>query len=227
MVSFENDEVEAVFSEPFLFLSQNLKITLIDLLWPQQPQKWKREFLPINNGNGLCFAVQFFLGFVQSSRWWFNWCDALKLSFFNLLWSYVLLWTTFLLNEEATYFDNLFPVKYRPCPLIQILWRFYPDFILILSKSYPNFIQIVSRFNTDFIQILSIFFRGSLYFRLSNFLFMPWSIWYIYIWNSNRIRMDPEFPDSDIFGSDICPSLEGHGIFGYILVISEKACHLD
>ena len=53
-------------------------------------------------------------------------------------------------------------------------------------------------------------------FRLTNFLFMPWSIRYIYIRNSNWIGTAPEFLDSDIFGSDIRPSLDGHGIFGYI-----------
>ena len=32
--------------------------------------------------------------------------------------------------------------KPRPCPFIQILSRFYPDFILILSKFYPDKIRI-------------------------------------------------------------------------------------
>ena len=30
----------------------------------------------------------------------------------------------------------------RPCPFIQILSRFYPDFTQILSRFYPNFILI-------------------------------------------------------------------------------------
>ena len=34
--------------------------------------------------------------------------------------------------------------KARPCPFIQILSRFYPDFILILSKFYPDKIRIKS-----------------------------------------------------------------------------------
>ena len=46
----------------------------------------------------------------------------------------------------------------RPCPFIQILSRFYPDFILILSRFGTfNFIQILSRFFPNFIQILSKF----------------------------------------------------------------------
>ena len=45
---------------------------------------------------------------------------------------------------------------------------------------------------------------------------------YIFIRSSKRSGADTEFPDSDIFGADIRPSLEGHGIFGYILGISEK-----
>ena len=45
--------------------------------------------------------------------------------------------------------------KPRPCPYIQILSRFYPDFILILSWFYPDFILILSWFYPDFILILS------------------------------------------------------------------------
>ena len=44
--------------------------------------------------------------------------------------------------------------KVRPCPIIQILSWFYPDFIQILFRFYPDFIQILSRFYPDFIQIL-------------------------------------------------------------------------
>ena len=35
-----------------------------------------------------------------------------------------------------------FFLKPRPCPFIQILSRFYPDFILILSKFCPDKIKI-------------------------------------------------------------------------------------
>ena len=44
---------------------------------------------------------------------------------------------------------------------------------------------------------------------------------YIFIWRSNRSEADTEIPDSDIFESNIRPSLEGHDIFEYILRISE------
>jgi len=47
-----------------------------------------------------------------------------------------------------------------------------------------------------------------------------------FIRSSNRSEADTEFPDSDIFESDIRPSFGGHGIFGYILRISENIWYL-
>ena len=62
-------------------------------------------------------------------------------------------------------------LRCRPCPFIQILTRFYPDFIqifkkLTLSKFYLYFIQIFPRFfrnllYPDFILILSRYFQKS------------------------------------------------------------------
>ena len=49
---------------------------------------------------------------------------------------------------------------------------------------------------------------------------------YIFIWTTNQSEADTEFPDSDIFESDICLSLEAHGIFEYILGISENIWYL-
>ena len=40
------------------------------------------------------------------------------------------------------------------------------------------------------------------------------------------IEVDTELPDSDIFESDIRPSLEGHSIFEYVLGISENIWYL-
>ena len=42
----------------------------------------------------------------------------------------------------------------------------------------------------------------------------------------NLSGTDTEIPDSDIFKSDIRPSLEGHGIFEYILRIFENIWYL-
>ena len=61
--------------------------------------------------------------------------------------------------------------------------------------------------------------------RLSNFLFMPWSIRYIYIRSSNRIGSNTEIQSSNMFESDIRPSLEGQGFFEYIFGISENILH--
>ena len=47
-----------------------------------------------------------------------------------------------------------------------------------------------------------------------------------FIRSSNRSGVDTEIPDSDIFESDIRPSLEGHGFFEYILRISENIWYL-
>ena len=49
---------------------------------------------------------------------------------------------------------------------------------------------------------------------------------YIFIRTSDRSGADTEFPDADIFGSDIRPSLEGHGIFEYSLRIFENIWYL-
>ena len=49
---------------------------------------------------------------------------------------------------------------------------------------------------------------------------------YIFIRSSKRSGADTEIPDADIFESDIRPSLEGHGIFEYILGISENIWYL-
>ena len=48
----------------------------------------------------------------------------------------------------------------------------------------------------------------------------------IFIRTTKRSKADTEFPDTDIFESDIRPSLEGHGIFEYILRISENTWYL-
>ena len=47
-----------------------------------------------------------------------------------------------------------------------------------------------------------------------------------FIGSLNRSEEDTEIPDSDIFESDICPSLEEHGIFRYILRIFENIWYL-
>ena len=44
-------------------------------------------------------------------------------------------------NVKLSY-TECFTLKPRPCPFIQILSWFYPDFILILSKFYPDKIKI-------------------------------------------------------------------------------------
>ena len=49
---------------------------------------------------------------------------------------------------------------------------------------------------------------------------------YIFIRRSKRSKADTEIPDSDIFESDIRPSLEWHGIFEYILGIFENIWYL-
>jgi hypothetical protein len=47
-----------------------------------------------------------------------------------------------------------------------------------------------------------------------------------FIRSTNQSEADTEFPDVDIFESDIRPSLEGHGIFKYILRIFENIWYL-
>ena len=47
-----------------------------------------------------------------------------------------------------------------------------------------------------------------------------------FIRSSKRSGADTEFPDSDIFESDIRPLLEGDGIFEYILRIFENIWYL-
>ena len=44
---------------------------------------------------------------------------------------------------------------------LQILSKFYADFIQIFSRFYPNFLQIFSKFYADFVQILSRFLKKS------------------------------------------------------------------
>jgi hypothetical protein len=46
---------------------------------------------------------------------------------------------------------------------------------------------------------------------------------YIYIRSSNRIGSNTEIQSSNMFESDIRPSLEGHGIFEYKIFISEDS----
>ena len=48
----------------------------------------------------------------------------------------------------------------------------------------------------------------------------------IFIRTTKRSKADTEFPDTDIFESDIRPSPEGHGIFEYILRIFENIWYL-
>ena len=48
-------------------------------------------------------------------------------------------------------------------------------------------------------------------------------IWYIYIRSSNRIRSNTEIQSSNMFESDIRPSLDGHGIFEYTIFISKDS----
>ena len=47
-----------------------------------------------------------------------------------------------------------------------------------------------------------------------------------FIRSTNQSEANTEFPDADIFESDIRPSLEGHGIFEYILRIFENIWYL-
>jgi hypothetical protein len=78
--------------------------------------------------------------------------------------------------------------------LIQILSRFYPNFILIflkdtLSKFYPNFWKnldiIWKKYYPDFILILSRFFRSLLYQNVtySDFILI------LFRWNFDNIRI--------------------------------------
>ena len=48
----------------------------------------------------------------------------------------------------------------------------------------------------------------------------------IFIRTTKQSEADTEFPDTDIYESDIRPSLDGHGIFEYILGIFENIWYL-
>ena len=65
--------------------------------------------------------------------------------------------------------------KCRPCPFIQILCRFYPNFILILSRFLvTHFIQILSRLYPNFWRNLDKVGKNTLSRFYPNFILFFW-----------------------------------------------------
>ena len=93
--------------------------------------------------------------------------NSKNLGFLFNFWVYFFAWILFYIQRKSIFHERCLWNfhKPRPCPFIQILSRFCPDFIQISSRFYPDllethFIQILSRFypdflETHFIQILS------------------------------------------------------------------------
>ena len=97
----------------------------------------------------------------------------------------------------------------------------------ILFETLPFIHHILARILNFFNVILLFFYANGLLCRVVQLLIHAMLIRYIYIRSSNQIRSNTEIQSSNIFESDIRPSLEGHGIFEYFLGIFENIWYIN